>query len=78
MEPTILKNNHKRIGQWLKAKRESAGLTQAQLASRIGRHKSFIGRYEAGGRLGIVPFIKISIILKASTDEAIRVFTESD
>ena len=49
---------HKKIGEWLKAKRELAGLSQAQLAAALGCKESFVGRVEAGQRLNIIEFTK--------------------
>ena len=42
-------------GRWLKARREAAGLTQAELADRVGlRYYTFVSQVESGlGRLPI-------------------------
>ena len=42
-------------GRWLKTKREAAGLTQAELAERVGlRYYTFVSQVESGlGRLPI-------------------------
>jgi transcriptional regulator with XRE-family HTH domain len=42
-------------GRWLKTKREAAGLTQAELAERVGlRYSTFVSQVESGlGRLPI-------------------------
>ena len=63
---------HKKIGEWLKAKREQAGLSKAQLASLTGHHKTFVGRYEGGQRLDIIQFTKIALALKAKPCEVIE------
>jgi len=62
----------KQTGLWLKSKREDAGLSQAQLAMMIGRSKSFVGRYEGGGRVEIGQFVKIAHVLKANPHELIQ------
>ena len=36
------------ISRWLKAQRTQAGLSQAQLAHRIGASQQLVGRWEAG------------------------------
>jgi transcriptional regulator with XRE-family HTH domain len=36
------------IGEWIKAERKSANITQETLAERIGAKKSFISRIENG------------------------------
>lgn len=64
-ERQIMNNiaEHKKIGEWLKDQRVLAGLSKAQLASMIGHHKSFVGRYEAGQRLDIIQFTRIALAL---------------
>jgi len=62
---------HKKIGEWLKEKRELAGLSQAQLAAVMGCNKSFVGRYEAGQRLDIIQFTNIALALNAKPCEVI-------
>ena len=65
---TAMKNHmdaHRRLGNWLKVYRRTAGLTQAQLAERIGRQKSFVGKHESGRRLEIMEFLKIAHALDA-------------
>jgi transcriptional regulator with XRE-family HTH domain len=63
---------HKKIGEWLKQKREQAGLSKAELAKLSGHHKSFVGRYEAGQRLDIIQFTKIALALNAKPCEVIE------
>jgi transcriptional regulator with XRE-family HTH domain len=62
---------HQRLGKWLKERRMDAGLTQVQLAAKVGRHKTFIAKYEAGRRLEVEAFVKIAKVLKADPHEAI-------
>lgn len=48
------KELRRQAGQWLKEAREAAGLTQAQLAERVGlRYYTFVSQVEGG--LGRVP-----------------------
>ena len=68
--------DHKKIGKWLKGKREIAGLTKAQLAKLTGLHQSFVGRYEAGQRLDIIQFTKIALALNAEPGEVIEACIE--
>lgn len=50
----ITKELRKQAGQWLKGAREAAGLTQAELAERVGlRYYTFVSQVESG--LGRVP-----------------------
>ena len=49
--------HYKRLVQRLKAARRSAGLTQAEVAKRLGRPQSFVSKYERGERrLDVVEF----------------------
>ena len=48
------KELRRQAGQWLKGAREAAGLTQAELAERVGlRYYTFVSQVESG--LGRVP-----------------------
>jgi transcriptional regulator with XRE-family HTH domain len=41
--------------------RERARLTQQQLAKRLGKHQSFVAKYEGGERrIDVIEFLKIS------------------
>ena len=68
---------HQKIGKWLRDKRELAKLTQAQLAGLIGRHESYVGRYEAGHRVELAQFFKIAAILNAEPSEVIESCVEN-
>ncbi len=40
--------------------RQTAGLTQADVASRLGKHQSFVSKYETGERtLDVVEFLQV-------------------
>jgi transcriptional regulator with XRE-family HTH domain len=54
--------------------RERAGLTQAQLASRLGRPQSFVSKFENGERrLDVVEFLDVARALKI---DPIRIISE--
>lgn len=54
--------------------RNAAGLTQQQVADKLGRPQSFVAKYEGGERrLDVVEFLKIARILKADPHEIIRI-----
>jgi len=53
--------------------RKRAGLTQVQLAERIGRPQSFVSKYEAGERrLDVVEFIGLARALDADPVAFVR------
>jgi transcriptional regulator with XRE-family HTH domain len=62
---------HQRIGLWLKENRLKAGMTQEQVAALIGRHKTFVSKYEAGRRLDLGMLNKISRAVKANLHEVV-------
>lgn len=48
------------------AARDEAGLTQEKLAKRLGKHQSFVAKYEGGERrLDVVEFLWITGVLRA-------------
>lgn len=59
--PTALNTpEYLRLRQLLIEAREVAGLTQAQVASRLGRAQSFVSKYELGERrLDVIDFIRV-------------------
>ena len=69
--PDSMTKARQALGTWLADKRKVAGLSRAQVAVLIGQNESFVDRYEAGGRLGIVEFGKIIDALGATPEEVI-------
>ena len=64
---------HVRLLQLLVAAREKAGLTQQQLATRLGKPQSFISKYEGGERrIDVIEFIAIADALEMDASRAIR------
>jgi transcriptional regulator with XRE-family HTH domain len=55
------------------AKREAAGLTQAELAKRLREYQSFVARFESGQRrIDVVEFIELSQVLNFDASKAIK------
>lgn len=53
--------------------REKAGLTQAELAQRIGEYQSFVARLESGQRrVDVIEFLRLSVILKFDPCQILR------
>ena len=64
---------HARLLELLVAAREKAGLTQQQLADRLGKPQSFISKYEGGERrIDVIEFITIADELQMDASRAIR------
>jgi len=61
---TLGSARHKALIDLLIQKREAAGLTQAELAERLGEYQSFVARLESGQRrIDVVEFIEFAEIL---------------
>lgn len=57
----------------LRAARKRAQLTQAQLGARLGKHQSFVAKYEGGERrLDLVEFMTIARVLELDWSAAAR------
>jgi transcriptional regulator with XRE-family HTH domain len=57
----------------LVAAREKVGMTQQQLADRLGKPQSFISKYEGGERrIDVIEFIAIADALEMDASRAIR------
>jgi transcriptional regulator with XRE-family HTH domain len=70
LRKTLRSRGHRALVAVLVAARERAGLTQRQLATRLHRPHSFVGRMEAGERrVDVVEFIEITRILGANPKE---------
>ncbi len=53
-------SDHKLVGECLADVRKRAGLTQQELATRLGKPQSFVSAYEAGQRrIDLLEFLKI-------------------
>lgn len=64
---------HKRLIAMLVTAREKAGLTQQQLADRLGRPQSFVAKYEGGERrIDLIEFITIANALEFDPARAVR------
>ncbi|HWZ63603.1 MAG TPA: helix-turn-helix transcriptional regulator [Steroidobacteraceae bacterium] len=70
LRKTLRSQSHRAMIRILVAARDKAGLTQRQLADRLRRPHSFVGRMEAGERrVDVVEFIEIARVLGADPRE---------
>jgi transcriptional regulator with XRE-family HTH domain len=71
---TLGSARHKALVHLIIAQREAAGLTQAQLAERLGEYQSFVARLESGQRrIDVVEFLELAVILAFDPAKAIKV-----
>jgi len=69
---------HKALIAALKAAREAAGITQRELARKLDRAHSFVGKIESGERqLNVLEFCEYADALGADAVELIRVVLNS-
>jgi transcriptional regulator with XRE-family HTH domain len=70
---SLRSTDHKRLIALLVAAREKAGLTQQQLADRLGKPQSFVAKYEGGERrIDVIEFLAISQALEFDPARAVR------
>jgi transcriptional regulator with XRE-family HTH domain len=64
---------HVRLIELLIAAREKADMTQQQLADKLGKHQSFVAKYEGGERrIDVIEFLHIARALGFDASRAIR------
>ena len=70
---TLRSPDHVRLIELLIAARETAGLTQQQLADRLDKPQSFVAKYEGGERrIDLIEFIAIARALQFDAARAVR------
>lgn len=70
---TIGTERHKALVNFLKQKRELAGLTQVDLAKALGEHQSFIARLESGQRrIDVIEYVTLAEVMGFDAAEALR------
>ena len=56
--------------------REAAGMTQSQLAEKLGEYQSFVARLESGQRrVDVIEFIEIARVLNFDAAKALKKVT---
>jgi transcriptional regulator with XRE-family HTH domain len=64
MARTLVSKRHKALVALLVECREAAGITQTQLADRLGEYQSFVARLESGQRrVDVVEFLELAEVL---------------
>jgi transcriptional regulator with XRE-family HTH domain len=70
---TLGTHRHQSLIAMLIEKREASGLTQTELAARLGEYQSFVARLESGQRrVDVVEFIDLAKILGFDPSSAIK------
>ena len=73
MGKTLGSARHKLLVDFIVSKREAAGLTQTQLAEKLGEYQSFVARLESGQRrIDVIEFLDLATKLGFDPAKAIR------
>ena len=73
MVKTLGSERHKALIALLIERREAAGLTQSDLAVKLGEYQSFIARLESGQRrVDVVEFLALAELLEFDPGKALR------
>ena len=73
MVKTLGSARHKALISYLIEARERAGLTQTELAEKLGEYQSFVARLESGQRrVDVVELLELAEILKFDPESAIN------
>jgi transcriptional regulator with XRE-family HTH domain len=71
---TLVSKRHKALIDLLIERREAAGMTQTQLADRLGEYQSFIAHLESGQRrVDVVEFLELAEVLGFDAEKALGV-----
>lgn len=70
---TLGSDRHKALIAFLIQKREAVGMTQTELAAKLGEYQSFVARLESGQRrVDVVEFVELADILNFDAAKAIE------
>jgi transcriptional regulator with XRE-family HTH domain len=76
MSTSLRSPEYQALREILVAARRAAGLTQQQVAERLGRPQSFVAKYEGGERrLDVIEFLSVSRALGKSPVELLKRLT---
>lgn len=64
MSKSIFSDAYNLLRTWLVKTREKKGLTQADVATKLGKPQSYVSKYERGERrLDVVEFLEVASVL---------------
>ncbi|OYP36445.1 helix-turn-helix domain-containing protein [Rhodopirellula sp. MGV] len=73
MKEALREQVWKHIRNRLAKKRESQGITQTELAKKIGKHQTFVSKYETDqSSLNVMDFIAVCTALRVSPSKLIE------
>lgn len=78
MTKTLGTKRHELLVSMLIEARKNAGLTQTELAKRLGEYQSFIARIESGQRrIDIIEFLELANVLNLNPSETVQTLWSS-
>lgn len=79
MEKTLTSKAHAKLVRILIDKREAAGVTQTELAGRLGEYQSFVARLESGQRrIDVVELVEIGNALGVDPTSIVKELLDLD
>lgn len=70
---TLTSARHKALVAFLIESRKAAGMTQEELAARLGEYQSFVARIESGQRrIDVVEFLELADVLGFDPSTALK------
>ncbi|QOV23983.1 helix-turn-helix domain-containing protein [Anabaenopsis elenkinii] len=79
MSKSVFTQRYNRFRQLLIKARQSAGLTQSQLSSKLSRPQSYVSKYERGERrLDLIEFLEIAEALQVEPETFIKTLLEEN
>jgi transcriptional regulator with XRE-family HTH domain len=76
---TLGSRRHKALITFLIERREAAGLTQTELADRLGEYQSFVARLESGQRrIDVVEFLELAEVLGFDSGKALAAMRRAE
>ncbi len=76
MKKTIHSNESQKLTAWLKKQRLAAGLSMRELAEKLDRPHSFVGKVEQGERrLDVIEYMQYCEALKVNPITGIKLLT---
>lgn len=70
---TLGTTTQKSLVALIRSKRESAGLTQTDVANALGEHQSFVARLESGQRrIDVVEYVTLAQVIGFDAAEALK------
>ncbi|MCW5680006.1 MAG: helix-turn-helix domain-containing protein [Xanthobacteraceae bacterium] len=77
MPKSIFSPRHKRLAELVARQRRAAGLTQAEVARKLGRHQPFVANIESGERrLDVVEFLQLATVIDLDPHATLKIIAK--